>query len=96
MPALWLSAHIPRLFAQSFSSAWSGCFRLQLLPAVLQQTDHLDDGLRREWPQPSVDADQNIGYAVQWFGFATIAAVAWLALAVRAWRRRHAARRTSD
>lgn len=77
-------------------AAYARATGLQLLPAVLQQTDHLDDGLRREWPQPSVDADQNIGYAVQWFGFATIAAIAWLALAVRAWRRRHAARRTSD
>ncbi|WP_459616491.1 SURF1 family protein [Bordetella sp. 2513F-2] len=59
---------------------------LAMLPAVLMQTRG-DDGLVRDWPQPSVDADQNIGYALQWFAFAAIAAGAWLVVAVRALRR---------
>lgn len=32
--------------------------------------------LRREWPGPSLDSDQNRGYALQWFSFSAIAAVA--------------------
>lgn len=59
---------------------------LALLPTVLMQMRG-DDGLVRQWPQPSVDYNQNLGYAMQWFSFAGIAAIAWLAVAVRAWRR---------
>ncbi|SAI66327.1 Uncharacterized conserved protein [Bordetella ansorpii] len=65
---------------------------LALLPTVLMQTRG-DDALVRDWPQPSVDYNQNLGYAMQWFSFAGIAAIAWLAVAVRAWRR---ARRTGS
>lgn len=60
---------------------------LHLVPAVLMQTGGNDDGLLREWPQPSIDADKNMGYALQWFGFATIAGIAWLVVAAGAWRR---------
>ncbi len=66
---------------------------LTLLPAVLSQTDDAADGLVRDWPQPSVDYRQNISYAVQWFAFAAIAAIAWLAVlagAIRRARRRQA------
>jgi cytochrome oxidase assembly protein ShyY1 len=45
--------------------------------------------LLREWPEPSLDADKNRGYALQWFGFATIAAGAWLVIAWRALRRKN-------
>lgn len=45
--------------------------------------------LVRDWPAPSLDSDQNRGYALQWFGFATIAAIAWLVIAWRALRRKH-------
>lgn len=37
-----------------------------------------DDGLVRDWPQPSVDFQKNTSYAVQWFAFGLIAAIAWL------------------
>ncbi|MYN12740.1 SURF1 family protein [Pusillimonas sp. TS35] len=68
---------------------------LKLLPAVLAQTAPQDSAasstnqpvLVRDWPQPSLDADQNRGYALQWFGFAAIAAGAWLTIAWRALRR---------
>lgn len=36
------------------------------------------DGLVRDWPQPSVDFQKNTSYAVQWFAFGLIAAIAWL------------------
>ena len=60
---------------------------LRLLPAVLMQTRGADT-LVRDWPQPSVDYHQNQGYALQWFSFAAIAAVAWLVVAWRHLRRR--------
>ena len=56
---------------------------LNLLPVVLMQTSRTNDGLIRVWPEPSVDADKNLGYATQWFGFA---AICLFALLVFAWR----------
>lgn len=67
--------------------AYAQATGLSLLPAVLMQTRGADT-LVRDWPQPSVDYNQNRGYALQWFSFAAIAAVAWLVLAWRALRRR--------
>lgn len=64
---------------------------LSLLPAIVQQTQTAttpDDGLIRDWGEPSLDADKNIGYALQWFGFAAIAGGAFLVIAWRALRRR--------
>jgi cytochrome oxidase assembly protein ShyY1 len=70
---------------------------LKLVPVVLAQTaparsadgrPDAADTLAREWPEPSVHADQNRGYALQWFGFASIAAIAWLLIFWRALRRR--------
>ncbi|MCW0208359.1 MAG: SURF1 family protein, partial [Achromobacter sp.] len=72
--------------------AYAKATGLVLLPTVLLQSDGgADDGLVRDWPQPSVDYQQNTSYAVQWFAFAGIAAIAWLAVlggAVRRMRRR--------
>ena len=70
----------------------------QILPFVLLQTG--DDtsiqidgqSLLRQWPEPSVDADKNIGYAMQWFMFASIALGA---LVVLLWRTRRRATITS-
>jgi hypothetical protein len=61
---------------------------LNLLPVVLLQTSASNDGLIRVWPKPSVDADKNTGYAMQWFGFATICLIALLAMAWRMRRNR--------
>ncbi len=58
---------------------------LNLIPVVLLQTGASNDGLIRTWPEPSVDADKNVGYAMQWFGFATICLIA---LMVLVWRQR--------
>ena len=58
---------------------------IKFLPTVLMQTAGGDsDGLKRVWPEPSVDADKNVGYAMQWFGFAGIVLIAFL---VVVWRR---------
>jgi len=64
---------------------------LNFLPAVLMQTasvEQHEDTLTRAWPQPSLDADKNIGYALQWFAFAAIATGAWGVVLVRVLRRR--------
>jgi cytochrome oxidase assembly protein ShyY1 len=54
------------------------------LPFVLLQTSAVPDDLFvRQWPKPSIDADKNVGYAIQWFGFAGIALVA---IGVLLWR----------
>lgn len=68
-------------------AAYAQSTGLTLLPTVLMQTRG-EDTLVRDWPQPSVDYNQNQGYALQWFSFAAIAAVAWLVVAWRALRRR--------
>lgn len=56
---------------------------LHMLPLVVLQTGSSQEGLVRDWPHPSVDSDTNIGYAMQWFGFATIAALALLISLIR-------------
>jgi cytochrome oxidase assembly protein ShyY1 len=61
---------------------------LHLLPVVLMQTSASNDGLIRVWPEPSVDADKNVGYATQWFGFSAICFIALLVFAWRSTRRR--------
>jgi|UniRef100_UPI0040473249 surfeit locus 1 family protein len=54
------------------------------MPFVLLQTSAVaDDVFVRQWPKPSIDADKNVGYAIQWFGFAGIALVA---IGVLLWR----------
>lgn len=62
---------------------------LVMLPAVLMQAPvKEEDGLTRVWPEPSLDADKNIGYAVQWFGFSGIVLIAFLVILWRHFRRR--------
>lgn len=52
---------------------------LTLLPTVVSQFGlGEDDGLVHDWPQPSVNFQQNTIYAVEWFSFALFAAIAWL------------------
>lgn len=62
---------------------------LKLLPTVLMQSSGQDEeGLKRVWPEPSVDSDKNVGYAMQWFGFAGILLVAFLVIIWRRFRSR--------
>lgn len=78
-------------------AAYSKASGLTLLPTVLAQDAASPNAqadkaagtpLLQEWPVPSLDADKNRGYALQWFGFAAIAAGAWLVIAWRALRRK--------
>lgn len=63
---------------------------LQVAPVVLLQTNDSDgQALKRRWPEPSVDADKNIGYAMQWASFA---AIAFVAVGILLWRNRRRAK----
>ncbi|GAA4324857.1 SURF1 family protein [Pigmentiphaga soli] len=65
---------------------YSGATGLALLPAVLQQTGEAADGLLRDWPPPPSNVDTHLGYAMQWFSFAAIAAIAFGVILVRRFR----------
>ncbi len=80
-------ARLPRLQNLELSelTALTG---LKFVPAVLLQKEPNDDGLSRTWSEPSTDSDKNMGYAMQWFGFAAMAVIAGIVVAARAWRRR--------
>lgn len=77
-------------------TAYQAATGLKLKPTVLAQTSVASSPassaesspLLHEWPEPSLDSDKNRGYALQWFGFAAIAAIAWLVIAWRALRHR--------
>src|SRR5690554_275431 len=81
-------------------SAYATATGLKFMPTILAQTGPAsgsasqNDPLVREWPEPALDSDKNRGYALQWFGFATIAAIAWLIVLWRAIRRRISASKT--
>jgi cytochrome oxidase assembly protein ShyY1 len=63
---------------------------LDLLPVVIEQTGPdsgpgaAGEGLRRNWPAPSLDIDRHKGYAVQWYA---LAAMAFLFFVITGFRR---------
>ncbi len=70
--------------------AMSEATGLKFLPVVLMQTNASDaQALKQQWPTPSIDADTNIGYAMQWFSFSVIA---FVAMGVLLWRSRRRAK----
>lgn len=81
-----LADHTPPKVQNLDLQAYERATGLDLLPVVVEQTSDSGDGLNRDWPAPSIDADRNRGYALQWFSFAAIAALAWIGIAWRLWR----------
>lgn len=57
---------------------------LRLQPFVIQQSGGADDGLVRDWPVQTADAQRNYGYMVQWWAMAVAALVFGLYAARRA------------
>ena len=53
---------------------------LGLQPFVIEQTSEARDGLVRSWERPDTGVDRHRGYAVQWYLFAALAAVLYVAL----------------
>ncbi len=56
----------------------AGCAALQ--PVVLQQTTASDDGLIRRLARPDAGADTNRAYALQWYVFAALTVILYVAL----------------
>lgn len=54
-----------------------------LQPVVVQLDDASATGYVRDWPRPDEHADRNLGYAVQWFGFAAASLGLWLFFLLR-------------
>ncbi|MEP6944104.1 MAG: SURF1 family protein [Betaproteobacteria bacterium] len=53
---------------------------LQLLPFVIEQTQAGADGLVRDWAPPDFGIEQHRSYMVQWYSFAVLGCVLWVAL----------------
>ncbi len=45
---------------------------LQLVSALVIQTDSASDGLQRDWAPPTLGVDKHYGYAFQWFGLCAL------------------------
>jgi len=56
---------------------WSG---LKLQPVVIEQTNDAGDGLMRDWPKPDLGIEKNISYSMQWYLFAALAVILYVAL----------------
>ncbi len=52
-------------------------FDINLLPVILKQTNEDGSGLIKDWPNPSIDFNKNIGYAIQWFLFSIFCCIGW-------------------
>lgn len=53
-------------------SAYAREAGLALRPLLLLQTSAAEDGLRRDWPKPTVDVHKHYGYAFQWFALCAL------------------------
>ena len=53
---------------------------ITLQPFVIEQTSEADDGLVRAWERPDMGAERHRSYALQWYSFATLAAVLYVVL----------------
>jgi len=59
-----------------------------VLPVYLQASGgDAGAGLARDWPAPDLGTQMHLGYMVQWYVFASMAAGLWLFFAWRRWRR---------
>jgi len=54
-----------------------------LYPRVILLDPPEADGYARNWEVRGIDPDRHLGYAVQWFAFAALAAAIWFALSLR-------------
>jgi surfeit locus 1 family protein len=53
---------------------------LEFQPFVIEQTSDARDGLVRDWERPDTGVDRHRSYALQWYSFAALAAVLYVAL----------------
>ncbi len=75
MPAPSASTHLWQQFDLKPYRQWLGA---DLEPVILRQFSPLDDGLVRDWPQPSSGISKHQGYAFQWFCLSALTAGLWV------------------
>jgi surfeit locus 1 family protein len=56
---------------------------LRLQPLVIEQHSPAPDGLLREWPRPDAGIEKHQSYALQWYAFAALAVLLFLAFSFR-------------
>jgi surfeit locus 1 family protein len=59
-----------------------------VLPIIVRELGPGDDGLLRTDALPDTGVEKHVGYMVQWYTFAAMAAALWLWFTVRPWIRR--------
>lgn len=72
--AVWSTLYIDRYQEQT---------GLTLQPILIQQNDVIEDGLIREWVRLDSGSSKNLGYAFQWYSFATLTVIILLVLNVK-------------
>jgi surfeit locus 1 family protein len=86
-PGVWLEAPPatgwPRLVQFPQIGELSAALGRELDPRVILLDPSESDGYLRRWTIRGTTADRHLGYAVQWFAFAALAAAMWFALSLR-------------
>jgi surfeit locus 1 family protein len=86
-PGIWLKAPPatgwPRLVQYPRMEELATALGRELAPRQVLLDPAAPDGFVREWTVPGTPADRHLGYAVQWFAFAAVAAAIWLVLSIR-------------
>lgn len=86
-PGIWLKAPPasgwPRLVQYPRMDELAAALGRELAPRQVLLDAAATDGYVREWTVPGTPVDRHLGYAVQWFAFAAVAAAIWLVLGFR-------------
>lgn len=86
-PGIWLKAPAaegwPRLVQYPRMEELSQALGRDLAPRQVLLDAAAPDGYVRDWAVPGTPVDRHLGYAVQWFAFAAVAAALWLVLSIR-------------
>jgi surfeit locus 1 family protein len=86
-PGIWLRAPAatgwPRLVQYPRMEELSDQLGRKLAPRQVLLDPGVPDGYVRDWSLPGTPVDRHIGYAVQWFAFASLAGAIWFVLSFR-------------
>ncbi len=86
-PGIWLKAPAatgwPRLVQYPRMEELSSQLGRELAPQQVLLDPAVPDGYVREWLVPGTTTERHLGYAVQWFAFAALAAAIWVVLSIR-------------
>jgi surfeit locus 1 family protein len=86
-PGIWLKAPQasgwPRLVQYPRMEELAAALGRELPPRQVLLDPAAPDGYMRAWAIPGTTADRHLGYAVQWFAFAALAAAIWFVLSIR-------------